>query len=308
MNIRNFDLNLLITFDALMRERSVSRAAKQLSLTQPAVSNALNRLRHLLDDPLLVRTQRGMAPTSRALELLGPIQTALGQLDQCLTSPTPFEPATSQQQFVLGATDYVAMLLLPDFLAQLRQQAPGVELQIKNLGAIGPEQALETGQYDFALGRFLKDQPRLHRERWLQDQLCCLVRRDHPATLSPLDLTTFVGLEFIWVTTTERRSLVDSWLAQQQLQRRITLTIPSYTTGAMIVAESDMGLVLPRRFAQKFARSLPVTALMLPNAMDLANFDVDLLWHPLHASSPAHIWLRQQLRQAGEALSHEESP
>lgn len=303
MNIRNFDLNLLVTFDALMRERSVSRAADRLALTQPAVSNALNRLRQLLDDPLLVRTQRGMAPTQRALELLGPVQSALTQLDKCLAQPPIFDPVTSRQKFVLGTTDYVAMLLLPLFLDHLRRQAPGVKLHIKNLGPIGPEDALESGLYDFAIGRFLKTNPRLKKELWLEDKLCCLVRRDHPVTNKAFNLRQFVDLEYVWVTTSERRGLVDTWLQSNNFQRRITLTIPSYTTGAMIVADTDLGLVLPQRFANKFAKSLAVTALPLPRKMNLETFNVDIMWHPRHSSTPAHQWLLEQLHIISQAIT-----
>jgi len=303
MNIRNFDLNLLVIFDALMRERNVSRAAERLSRTQPAVSNALNRLRQRLQDPLLVRTQRGMAPTQRALELLGPVQSALAQLDDCLTPPPAFDPTTSHHQFVLGTTDYVTLLLLPQFLERLRYRAPGVEIQIKNLGPIDSEVALETRQYDFAIGRFLKTNLRLEKELWLKDKLCCLVRRDHPITTGSFRMKEFVSLEYVWVTTTERRGLVDTWLQKHNYRRRITLTVPSYTTGAMIVSDTDMGLVLPQRFAQKFSQSLPVIALPLPRKMNLEEFDVDLMWHPLHASTPAHQWLRRELKIMSQTIT-----
>ncbi len=300
MNIRSFDLNLLVTFDAVMRERSVSRAAQALSLTQPAVSNALNRLRQMLDDPLLVRTRQGMEPTPRALELIAPVPRALNELDNCLSTPVSFEPQTSKQRFVIAATDYVALLLLPKLLKLLELQAPGIEVQIKNFGPGNPEDALDSGEFDFAMGRFFDVSPRLQKQLWLDESLCCLVRQDHPQIKKRMSLKQYLDVGHVWVSSNERRGMVDRWLQDQGYSRKIVSVIPNYTTAAMVVAETDLALVLPERFAQNFCQLLPVKVLPLP--MELGKFEVDIMWHPRHASTPAHQWLRDKLFEVREDI------
>ena len=303
MNIRNIDLNLLVVFDAVMRERSVSKAAQTLALTQPAVSNALNRLRQMLDDPLLVRARQGMEPTPRALELFAPVQRALLELDQCLVKPASFDPANSEQLFVIAATDYVALLLLPRLLKLLERQAPGIEVQIRNFGPENPEAALEAGEFDFAMGRFFDLSPRLQRQLWLEERLCCLVRKDHSQIKKRITLKQYLALGHVWVSSNERRGMVDRWLQDQGHQRKIVSVIPNYTTAAMVVAETDLALVLPERFADDFCQLLPVKVLPLP--MELGAFTVDILWHPRHASTPAHQWLLERLSDVASLMEVE---
>ena len=293
MNIRKFDLNLLVIFDVLMRERSVSRAADKLALTQPAVSNALNRLRDMLDDPLLVRCRTGMKPTARALDLITPVQNALNELDHHLSNPVIFDPLSSQQRFVIAATDYVALILLPPLLKLLAVKAPNIEVQIVNFGPENPELMLESGQCDFAIGRFFNISPRLTKQRWLEESLCCLVRKEHPTIKKKLTLKSYLQLGHIWVSSNERRGMMDHWLQEQGLNRKIVSVIPNYTTAAMIIAETDLALILPQRSADNFCQLFAVKSLTLP--MELGHFHVDLLSHPLHSSTPAHQWLQQQL-------------
>lgn len=159
MNISTFDLNLLRVFDALMREQNVSRAAERLSLSQPAVSNALNRLRELLNDPLLVRVGRSMQPTPRAQALETPIRAALQQLEQSLSAGDVFDPASSRQHFSIAVTDYVELICMPRLLEQLSQQAPGMRIDIRHLSPSLPAEALDKGELDLVLGRF-EDIPR----------------------------------------------------------------------------------------------------------------------------------------------------
>ena len=155
MNIYNFDLNLLRVLDALLRERNVSRAAERLSLSQPAVSNALNRLRELLDDPLLVRAGRAMQPTPRALALEAPIRHALQQIEHSLIAGEAFDPARSQQRFRIAVTDYVELVCMPALMRRLAEHAPGIQLAIQHLTPTLPVEALDNGEVDLVLGRFL---------------------------------------------------------------------------------------------------------------------------------------------------------
>ena len=153
MNISTFDLNLLRVLDALLRERNVSRAAERLSLSQPAVSNALNRLRDLLDDPLLVRVGRSMQPTPRALALEVPIRDVLQRIEESLSADAPFDPASSRQRFRIAVTDYVELILMPRLLKLLAERAPGVQIDIQHLSPTLPAEALDKRSEERRVGK-----------------------------------------------------------------------------------------------------------------------------------------------------------
>ncbi|MHC3969199.1 LysR family transcriptional regulator, partial [Pseudomonas aeruginosa] len=166
MNIQTFDLNLLRVLDALLRERNVSRAAERLALSQPAVSNALNRLRELLDDPLLVRAGRAMQPTPRALALEAPIRAALRQIEQSLGDGEGFDPGRSRQRFTVAVTDYVELICMPALMRRLSERAPGISIAIQHLTPTLPAEALDKGELDLVLGRFENVPARFQRRHW----------------------------------------------------------------------------------------------------------------------------------------------
>ena len=293
MNIANFDLNLLRAFDALMRERNVSRAAQRMSLSQPAMSNALSRLRDLLEDPVLVRTSRGMQPTPKALDLETPIRNALSAIEQSLVPEADFDPATSDQTFHVATTDYVEMLLLPKLIKHLDKVAPKVKLKIHALGLDIPEAELEEGVFDFAVGRFAQVPNRLLSEFWLSDNLVCLVRDDHPWFDDSISVQQFLEVEQIWVSGGQRSGVVDAWLKKNNLTRNVAYTTPNFLMAPHIVAQTDMLVVTPSAIAQEYVKKMPLKILPMP--MELGSFDLYTLWHPFHAGTSAHHWFRAQL-------------
>lgn len=204
MNFSTFDLNLLRVFDALMREQNVSRAAERLALSQPAVSNALNRLRELLDDPLLVRVGRSMQPTPRAQALETPIRAALQQLEQSLSAGDVFDPASSRQHFSIAVTDYVELICMPRLLEQLSQQAPGMRIDIRHLSPSLPAEALDKGELDLVLGRFEDIPARFARQHWMSETLQLALRRDHPLGNQPMDLRPFCSCATCGYTAVRR--------------------------------------------------------------------------------------------------------
>ena len=228
MNIYNFDLNLLRVLDALLRERNVSRAAERLSLSQPAVSNALARLRELLDDPLLVRAGRAMQPTPRALALEAPIRHALQQIEHSLIAGEAFDPARSHQRFRIAVTDYVELICMPALMRRLAEHAPGIQLAIQHLTPTLPVEALDNGEVDLVLGRFLEVPSRFHVRRWASETLQVAVRRDHPLLMAGLDLDAFLRLRHLWVHGGQTRGMVDQWLEAQGLERKVVYTTPNY--------------------------------------------------------------------------------
>lgn len=295
MNISTFDLNLLRVFEALMREHNVSRAAERLSLSQPAVSNALNRLRELLDDPLLVRVGRSMQPTPRALTLEAPIRAALQQIEQSLMAGVAFDPASSRLRFNIAVTDYVELICMPRLVERLSQQAPGIRLDIRHLSPSLPAEALDKGELDLVLGRFEEAPARFARRHWMSETLQLALRRDHPLVVGALDLETFLRLRHLWVHGGQTRGMVDQWLGEQGLSREILYTTPNYLQAAHIVASSELATVLPTQLARHFAALLPLQLFDLP--MPVGPFHLEIV-------SPAQRrvalqWLIEQMLAIG---------
>ena len=297
MNISTFDLNLLRVLDALLRERNVSRAAERLALSQPAVSNALNRLRDLLDDPLLVRVGRAMQPTPRALELEGPIRNALRQIEESLSEGVRFDPARSRQRFTIALTDYAEMLLMPRLLARLAEQAPGVRVDVRHLTPRLPTEALEKGELDLVLGRFEVLPPRFAGSRWMSETLQVVASRNHPRLANGLDLPTFLQLRHLWVHGGQTRGMVEQWLGERGLARDIVYSTPNYLQAAHIAAGSELLAVLPTRLARYFAGLLPLQLFELP--FELGPFHLDVVSLELRQRDVALQWLIERIREIG---------
>jgi DNA-binding transcriptional LysR family regulator len=298
MNTSNFDLNLLRVFDALMREQNVSRAAARLALSQPAVSNALSRLRVLLNDPLLVRVGRSMQPTTRAQALEAPIRAALQQIEQSLSATAKFDPATSRQQFSIAVTDYVELICMPRLLAQLSAQAPGMRIDIRHLTPNLPVEALDQGEVDLLLGRFEQVPARFSCQHWMSETLQLALCRNHPWAQQEINLDAFIQLRHLWVSGGQTRGMVDQWLAEHGLARTIHYTTPNYLQAAHLIAGSELAAVLPRRLAQHFAQLLPLQLHDLP--FSLGPFHLQMVSLTARQREPALQWLMAQISQIGE--------
>jgi DNA-binding transcriptional LysR family regulator len=298
MNISTFDLNLLRVLDALLREQNVSRAAERLSLSQPAVSNALNRLRELLDDPLLVRVGRSMQPTPRAQALEAPIRAALQQIEQSLTAGEAFDPASSRQRFRIAVTDYVELICMPRLVELLSRQAPGIRLDIQHLSPSLPAEALDKGELDLVLGRFEEIPTRFVRRHWMSETLQLALRRNHPRVNDALDLETFLGLRHLWVHGGQTRGMVDQWLGEQGLSREILYTTPNYLQAAHIVASSELAAVLPTQLARHFAALLPLQLFDLP--FHLGPFHLEIVSPAQRQRDAALQWLIDQIVAIGQ--------
>ncbi|NVK43435.1 MAG: LysR family transcriptional regulator [Oceanospirillaceae bacterium] len=296
--LRNFDLNLLLVFEALITECHVTRAAERLFLSQPAVSHALRRLREALDDPLLVRTERGMQPTPRAQALLPGVQQALKLIDQTLTPPPAFDPATSQRRFVIATTDYFEEVFYPPLLATIKPTAPQLGFEIELITEPVLRAGLETRAIDLVIGLEADAQipAGLIRDPWMSEKLVCLVAEDNDGVGAQLSLEQFValpqiGLSHIGAGNPEG---VDQWLAQQQLSRRLLSRNLNYMAAARAVALTDAVLTLPRQMAMVFSRMLPVRLVEPPPGMP--KLEMTLIQHPLHARDSGILWLKAQLQ------------
>lgn len=301
VHLGGIDLNLLVALDALLAERSVTRAALRIGLSQSAMSHALARIRELLGDAVLVRTAEGMVPTARA-ERIGPaVRRALAEISSALAGDAPFDPATSRRTFTLAAADYAQMALLPPLLARLAKIAPGVDLWVKSV----PEDlgiAL-AGDVDLVItpARSRDTAAGIAHERLFDERFVCVVRRGHPAAKKRMTLDRFVALPHALVAPMgTRASFVDDALAALGKQRRIACAVPHFLVAPHLIASSDMVLTLGERVARSFAAQLDLVLLTPP--LELGGITVSQIWHERSAGDPGHAWLRSLLREVAAAL------
>jgi DNA-binding transcriptional LysR family regulator len=295
MNLSRIDLNLLVAFDALLSEQSVTRAAQRLGLSQPAMSSALGRLRLLLDDAVLIRTPNRMVPTARAMELVGPVRQILQQIESAFVTPAPFEPSTSTRRFRVATNDYVELVLLPPLLRELSRSAPGVALDVVQLGPDYPEEMLQTGKLDLAIGFAHSVPAELHSQILIKDRFICAVRADHPAVGRRLTVRQYAELPHVMVSQRGGiTGIVDQALAMHGLERRVAATVPHFLAAPHVVAHSDHIVTLAERVARSFAGFLPLRLIKPP--LVLPGFRIAMAWHARAEHDPAQKWLRETLK------------
>lgn len=314
LNFRTLDLNLLRVFDEVMAERSLTRAARNLSLTQPAVSNALRRLRETLGDELVQRSGQGMAPTSRALAIWPAVREALQQLQESLV-PSEFVPGTANTTFVLAMADATAAEVMPGLIETLDQEAPGVSMRVVPLTTRDPRRMLDEETCDIAVGYFpslLADLtahaqsgeplPFLH-QRLYDGEYVCVMRKDHPLATGPFTLNRFCAARHMLVSFSGRPyGFIDESLASLGRERHVVLTVNQFFTAGRVVANSNLLTVLPRHFVR--VTGIADQLVLRPLPFDVSPVHVDAVWHRRSQQRSAHAWLRQALvRAADKAFS-----
>jgi DNA-binding transcriptional LysR family regulator len=298
MDIRNIDLNLLVALDALLAERSVSRAAVRLHLSQPATSALLARLRQLFGDPLLLRAARGMLPTPRALELLGPIKQVLHDINAIVQPRSAFDPKSAVQTFTLSASDYVEYTLLPALVDYLERKAPGVRLAVRPLDLQTVEKQMEVGEVDLCVTGLQNAPAGLHSRPLYAERIVSVARRKHPGIGERLTLDTFCTLEHILVSVrgSAFSARIDEELAKLGRKRHARLAVPHFLLVPEIVARSDMISTLPERLARGYADRLRI----LEPPLKVEGFTVGEIWHDRNQREPAQQWLRDVLLQLAQ--------
>jgi DNA-binding transcriptional LysR family regulator len=253
MELARLDLNLLLVFHHLLREKRVSAVASVLGMSQPAVSSALGRLRASLGDELFLRTQRGMAPTPYALQLAEPVATALDGLQQALNVRASFDPVSSERSFNLAMTDVGEMYFLPVLVEALVQSAPGVTLQVVSVTQSGLKEDMASGRVDLALGLLPQLQAGFFQQSLFRQPYVCLMREGHPlAKDMAITLSNFAAASHVRVIAAGTgHGRVDEALERQGLQRRIRLTVPHYVALGDVLGHSDLIATVPERFAQR---------------------------------------------------------
>ena len=310
-NFRTLDLNLLRVFDEVMAERSLTRAARNLSLTQPAVSNALRRLREALGDELVRRGGAGVEPTPRALALWPSVREALLSLQASL-APSVFEPASANSTFVLAMADATAATLIPGLVQTVENEAPGVSLRVLPLTTRDPRRLLDEAAADLAVGYFpavLADLTAREQtgeavafahQRLYGGEYVCVMRRDHPLASGPLTLGRYCAARHLLVSFSGRPwGFIDEALASLGRQRRVVLTVNQFFTAGRVVANSNLLTVLPRHFVRETGMAGELVLRELP--FEAPAVHVEALWHRRLQHSSGHQWLRQALVRAGAA-------
>jgi DNA-binding transcriptional LysR family regulator len=298
--LSRIDLNLLTVLDALLSERSVTRAAAKLGLSQPAASNALARLREVLSDPLLVRTRRGMTPTARALALEAPLRDALGRLAHALLQTGEFEAGQAHREFTLSATDYVQFVLLGGLMKTIGRDAPGVVLHVQPMAFDSAASELEAGNLDLVLSGVSARQQGLHRRTLFHDRIVCMLARDHPYANGALTLERYLELSHIEVHTGTGPGLADQTLAKLGKARRLALTVPHFLVTPFVMPGSDYCFTLAERIALPMAKLLPLKVFPLP--FEVRRVTVWAYWHERMHGDPAHAWLRHTIAELANEL------
>jgi len=315
MNIGRIDLNLLVYLDALLRERNVTKAANQLGISQPALSNGLRRLRDLFDDPLLVRTSEGMIPTERAEQLQPIIRDVLSKVDMAVQPQADFDAANEEHLFRIMASDYAESTLFPHLLQRLRREAPGIILDILTPSDVSFLD-VERGKVDMVINRFETMPQSFHQKGIWKDHFACLTSIDNPI-LQNFTLETYMDAQHVWVSKTgmgigvgmdphdvQHLGWVDESLCNIGKQRRITVFTRHYQAAMLLAEQNDLLVTLPSR-AAKLQRDNPRVAILEP-PFEIPPFELKMAWSPLVQHNPAHRWMRRFIIDVANSLLAED--
>ncbi|MEP7297699.1 MAG: LysR family transcriptional regulator [Burkholderiales bacterium] len=305
LNFRTLDLNLLRVFDVVMAERNLTRAAERLSITQPAVSNALKRLKESVGEDLLTRAPNGVKPTPRAEALWPDVRNALGHLQAAL-SPDTFEPQTDAATFRIAMADATAAMFMPPLVSHIEHSRALADVRVLPLTTRDPSGLLERADADLVVGYFPEtvagllgqgdDSPLRHAP--LQDsEYVCVMREGHPLADAPLTLDAFCAAQHLLVSFSGRaHGLVDQALTALNRERRVVLTVNQYFTAGRVVANSNLLTVLPAFFVDSTGYREQVVTRPLP--FGLAGLQISMLWHQRNDRVSSQQWLRERLLEA----------
>ena len=298
VNLSSLDLNLLVALKALLDERHVTRAADKVGLSQPAMSRALQRLRLMFKDALLVKGTGGLTLTARAEELKKPLQSILNEISHIITAPT-IDPKDMRGELVIATRDYEMAAILPDVIRQVIDQAPG--LTIKVVPLVGDDLSpLERNEVDFVVAGTDRTTATLSRAVLLKENFICVVAAGNPCTRQKFTVNKYVDMRHCLITITESRAgIVDTYLADRGMRRKAAVRMPYFTLAhSAVVANSDLIVTLPRSLGMLLAKQKGLTTIELP--FKVRDFTIFLYWHVRNQNNPMHVWLRDCFRATAE--------
>ena len=299
--LHNFDLNLLITFEALISECHVSRAAQKVFLSQSATSHALNRLREQLADPLLVRTEKGLQPTEKALSMLPQVRSALQLIERTIQPQASFDASSSDRTFHIACTDFFEAVVLPNFVHHIQKIAPNVKIEVQMISEDASKHQLEQRKADIVIGLDTQQTLPSHliSEHWLTEEVMCLCSKKNTHYQNKLTLKEFEHASHVVFSdiTEDTHNHIDDWLiikGKKQSPRQHIARTMNYTAAASIVTKTDAIMTLPYHMALMFTEMLPVKLLQPPK--NIPSLEMNMVTHPLFNNDPAIIWLKQMLK------------
>lgn len=298
-NLRGVDLNLLVVLDTLLRERHVTRAARTIGISQPAMSSALARLRHVFKDDLLVRTAAGMQPTPRAEALIEPVRQAISQIERVLASDQKFDASKSNRRFAVRMSDLLGYLLLPRLMPEIGRIAPSVSLDVRHLSPLQTIDALERDEIDVAVSMGLEHTGTINRDVLFSDRMVAVMRHTHRLARGKLTLERFLSTRHLKVSMAPADiRFADDVLSKVNVERDVALNVPHWLLVPHVLAASDYVAVMPGVFAEAVQSPL-LCVRALPFAAK--SFDWCLYWHRRHQEDAANRWLRERIAAASHA-------
>jgi len=295
MNLRSLDLNLLVVFDAIFVEGNLSRAADRVGMSQPAMSNALARLRVALDDPLFVRRGHGMEPTVRARQLSNPVRQALDVLQAGLATGSEFDFRTARRTFSVATEDFGEVVLMPRLMNWLSNVAPSVQVKIASERATAGLNETRRGRIDVALDYIPIEGNDLTVQQLMAETRVCVARTGHPRVAEGMTLETYLSLPHIVLNRKiPGGAVVSRELARRGLTRRIAMEVPHYLSMPAILKQTDYVSTMPRRVAQVVAENYGLKIVNLP--LDVPDMPIYMSWNTAQTSEPAHRWFRESIQ------------
>ena len=291
MDIKNVDLNLLVAFAAMTEQRSVTRAAESVGLSQPAMSAAVARLRSLFDDPLFVKTAQGMQPTPRALALAEPVRRVMEAIKSEILPASVFDPATATERFAIVTPDIAEVHFMPKILAHIVEAAPSCTLQTLSMSRHEAADALAAGAADLAIG-YLPDLQKagFFQQKLFRNDYVCIVRRQHPAIGERLTLKTYLAASHAVVSPDGREHLLEQSLQQRGLERRVVVGLSHFMSLLPLIESSDLVATVPRDLANICVRHGDIRIVAPP--FKSPSVEVHQFWHRRSQKDPVNVWLR----------------
>ncbi|MBL6959150.1 MAG: LysR family transcriptional regulator [Rhodospirillales bacterium] len=301
MNLHNVDLNLLKVLHALIEERNVTRAGERIGRSQPAMSNALNRLRAMFDDPLLVRGKGGLQLTPRAESLKDPVNTILGSIEDCLVAETDFDPASAQGLYRLASPDFISLQILPPLMARISKAAPGLELHLITEDRKLALEALDSKRADLVLGTFENFKSSIRVKQVFEEEFVCLVRKGHPIVKQKMTLETLLSYRHLLVSATgSRKAIFDSILDDMNCKRQVAISVSHFLHVPYLLENSDLTGVFFRGVSETLLKAFKLEICEIP--FDASIFNVSLAWHLRSDRDPALSWIREQVEDVCQEL------
>jgi len=291
MELHEIDLNLLVVFNQLLVERRVSKVADSLGVSQPAVSNSLAKLRKLFGDELFLRTPKGMEPTPFADQLAESVSYALAMIHSGVNQRTSFNPAQERRSFTVGMTDIGEIVFLPELIARVKREAPGIALSTVRNTAINLRDELESGKVDMAIGLLPQLKAGFFQRRLFKQRYVCLMRRGHRLDKKRITLAEYAGAEHLVVVSAGTgHGKVDDLLLRSGIERTVRLTVPHYVSVGHILQRSDLVTTVPEKLADRLLEPFGLAKVAHP--AKLPEVAINAFWHAKYHRSPANRWLR----------------